>query len=293
MLEVNSLARLERFCDLLRDLGASPTVTGRTTVNPAQDMMLPRGQLIPAGLSREASQAWAEHWLNEEDPALKGRTPRQAALSDRHWPLLEALLRQFDGQQDMRQHADPAVSGGGKLPGCANNCKCRPNRDHGRPRRRPITVPPALHGPLHARASQLAPKDHPLAPHPRPPGQLILGCRTAGSCTRLAATMRGAAYSDSNRWLTHYEKPGQLLWGRYLQRSQHLCPGMHSAHSVFQILGARPGPQPGQPSGDRASLAGANGATRDSDTHITATAAAASRAASPGWPPVDAGGGRG
>lgn len=44
------------------------------------------------------------------------------------------------------------------MPGCANNCKCRPNRDHGRPRRRPITVPPALHGPLHARASQLAPK---------------------------------------------------------------------------------------------------------------------------------------
>lgn len=48
-------------------------------------------------------------------PALKGRTPRQAALSDRHWPLLEALLRQFEWQQDMRQHADPAVSGGGEL----------------------------------------------------------------------------------------------------------------------------------------------------------------------------------
>jgi hypothetical protein len=115
VLEVNSLARLERFCDLLRDLGASPTVTGRTTVDPAQDMMLPRGQLIPAGLSREASQAWAQHWLDEKVPALKGRTPRQAALSDRHWPLLEALLRQFEWQQDMRQHADPAVSGGGEL----------------------------------------------------------------------------------------------------------------------------------------------------------------------------------
>jgi hypothetical protein len=112
VLEVNSLARLERFCDLLRDLGASPTVTGQTTVDPAQDMVLPRGQLIPAGLSREASQAWAEHWLDEKVPALKGRTPRQAALSDRHWPLLEALLRQFEWQEDLRRHADPAASGG-------------------------------------------------------------------------------------------------------------------------------------------------------------------------------------
>jgi hypothetical protein len=115
VLEVNSLARLERFCDLLRELGASATVTGQTTVNPAQDMVLPRGQLIPAGLTREASQAWAEHWLDEEVPALKGRTPRQAVLSDRHWPLLEALLRQFEWQEDMRRHADPAASGGGEL----------------------------------------------------------------------------------------------------------------------------------------------------------------------------------
>ena len=115
VLEVNSLARLERFCDLLRELGASPTVTGRTTADPAQDMALPRGQLIPAGLSREASQAWAEPWLDEKVPALKGRTPRQAAVSDRHRPLLEALLRQFEWQEDMRLHAGPAASGGGEL----------------------------------------------------------------------------------------------------------------------------------------------------------------------------------
>jgi hypothetical protein len=115
VLEVNSLARLERFCDLLRELGASPAVTGRTTVDPAQDMVLPRGRLIPAGLSREASQAWAEHWLDEKIPALKGRTPRQAAISDRHWPLLEVMLRQFEWQEDMRRHVDPAVSGGGEL----------------------------------------------------------------------------------------------------------------------------------------------------------------------------------
>lgn len=115
VLEVNSLARLERFCDLLRELGVSPTVTDQTTVDPAQDMVLPRGQLIPAGLSREASQAWAEHWLDEKLPALKGRTPRQAALSERHWPLLEALLRQFEWQEDMRRHTDPAASGGGEL----------------------------------------------------------------------------------------------------------------------------------------------------------------------------------
>jgi hypothetical protein len=115
VLDVNSLARLERFCDLLRELGASPTVTGQVAVDPAQDMVLPRGQLIPAGLSRDARQAWAEHWLDEKVPALKGRTPRQAAVSDRHWPLLEALLRQFEWQEDMRRHADSAASGSGEL----------------------------------------------------------------------------------------------------------------------------------------------------------------------------------
>ena len=84
-------------------------------MDPAQDMVLPRGQLIPAGASQEASQAWAENWLDEKVPALKGRTPRQAAVSDRHRPLLEALLRQFEWQEDMRRNAEPAGSGGGEL----------------------------------------------------------------------------------------------------------------------------------------------------------------------------------
>ncbi len=97
-------------------------MTGRVAVDPAQDMALPRGQLIPAGLSWEAGQAWAEHWLDEAEhwldekvPALKGRTPRQAAISDRHWPLLEALLRQFEWQEACARHADPAASGGEEL----------------------------------------------------------------------------------------------------------------------------------------------------------------------------------
>jgi hypothetical protein len=111
LLEVNSQARLERFCDLLRELGACPAVVSRTTVDPAQDMVLPRGHLLPAGLSRQASREWTEHWMDEKIPALKSRTPRQAAESDRHRPLLEALLRQFEWQEDMRQHADPAASG--------------------------------------------------------------------------------------------------------------------------------------------------------------------------------------
>jgi hypothetical protein len=49
---------------------------------------------------------------------------------------------------------------------------------------------------------------------------------------------------ESNPRPTHYEKPGPLLWGRYLHRSQHTRPGMHSAHSVFQILGHGPGHSP-------------------------------------------------
>jgi hypothetical protein len=110
VLEVNSLARLDRFCDLLRELGATPTVVDKTTVDPALDMVLPRGQLIPAGLSPQAGQAWAGHWLDEKIPALNGRTPRQAAASQRHWPLLEALLRQFEWQEDMRAHATASAS---------------------------------------------------------------------------------------------------------------------------------------------------------------------------------------
>jgi hypothetical protein len=108
VLETNSLQRLERFGDLLRELGANPRVAGKTTVDPAQDMVLPRGHLLPAALSPQASQAWAEHWLDEKLPALKGRTPRQAAASSRHRPLLEELLRQFEWQEDMRAREDPA-----------------------------------------------------------------------------------------------------------------------------------------------------------------------------------------
>jgi hypothetical protein len=105
-LEVNSTQRLDRFCGLLRQLGADPTVVERITVDPEQDMVLPRGPLLPAPRPPEVDAAWAKHWLDEKVPALKGRTPRQAARSEQHEPLLEALLRKFEWDEQMRPDSD-------------------------------------------------------------------------------------------------------------------------------------------------------------------------------------------
>jgi hypothetical protein len=115
---------------------------GQTMVDPAQDMVLPRGQLIPAGLTREASQAWAEHWLDEEVPALKGRTPGRQSYqtgTGRCW-------RRYCGSSNGKRSYCGSSSGkrtcagtqtqphpaAGSLPGCASNSRCPSSHDHDR-----------------------------------------------------------------------------------------------------------------------------------------------------------------
>lgn len=95
--EVNSRNRLTRLLGLLTRLGEAPAVIDETRVDPAQDMAWPAGPRIFPGGAAPPEEGWEKHWLDEPVPALRGRTPRQAAQSsseDR--PALEALLRQFE-----------------------------------------------------------------------------------------------------------------------------------------------------------------------------------------------------
>lgn len=97
IVEVNSRNRLARLLALLTRLGESPSVTDETRVDPAQDMAWPAGpRIFPRG-SAPPEEGWEKHWLDEPVPALRGRTPRQAAQSrSGDWIALEALLRQFE-----------------------------------------------------------------------------------------------------------------------------------------------------------------------------------------------------
>jgi len=98
--EVNSQHRLDRLLELLDELGARPTVIDQTTVDPTQDLPWPAGHLPLGGGLAPPEDGWEGQWLDEPVPALRGRTPRQAASSD-HWPLLEGLLRQLEYDADL------------------------------------------------------------------------------------------------------------------------------------------------------------------------------------------------
>ncbi len=93
--EVNSRERLARLLGILRKLGAEPEVTAEKRIDPALDFAWPAGQRAFQRGAAEAAEGWEKHWLDEEVPALHGRTPRQAAHGA-EWPYLEALLRQFE-----------------------------------------------------------------------------------------------------------------------------------------------------------------------------------------------------
>jgi tetratricopeptide (TPR) repeat protein len=98
--EVNSTQRLARLVALLDELGEAPSVVDESRVDPAQDMAWPTGpRVFPRGAAPPAD-GWEKHWLDEQVPALRGRTPRQAAHSP-DWPRLEALLRQFEYDADL------------------------------------------------------------------------------------------------------------------------------------------------------------------------------------------------
>ncbi|HUY49399.1 MAG TPA: hypothetical protein VMV92_27355 [Streptosporangiaceae bacterium] len=98
--EVNSRQRLTRLLDVLARIGADPVVTDEKRIDPAQDFASPAGEdAFPRGAAPPA-EGWEKYWLDEQVPALRGRTPRQAARGKER-PLLEALLRQFEYEADL------------------------------------------------------------------------------------------------------------------------------------------------------------------------------------------------
>jgi tetratricopeptide (TPR) repeat protein len=98
--EVNSPQRLARLLDILARAGLSPEVTDETRVDPAQDIAWPAGPRALPGGAAPASEGWEKHWLDEKVPALRGRTPRQAAHGKER-PRLETLLRQAEYEADL------------------------------------------------------------------------------------------------------------------------------------------------------------------------------------------------
>lgn len=98
--EVNSRQRLARLLDILRKAGADPVVTAEKRIDPALDFAWPAGERASQGGAARAAEDWEKHWLDEKIPALRGRTPRQAAAG-RERPYLEALLRQFEYEADL------------------------------------------------------------------------------------------------------------------------------------------------------------------------------------------------
>jgi len=98
--EVNSVRRLTRLVEILRKVGADPVVTSEKRIDPALDFAWAAGQRAAQGGAAAAAEGWEKFWLDEEVPALFGRTPRQAARG-RERPYLEALLRQFEYEADL------------------------------------------------------------------------------------------------------------------------------------------------------------------------------------------------
>jgi len=98
--EVNSRKRLTRLLDVLTRIGADPVVTDEKQIDPAQDFAWPAGEGTVARAAAPPAEGWEKYWLDEQVPALRGRTPRQAAQGKER-PLLEALLRQFEYEADL------------------------------------------------------------------------------------------------------------------------------------------------------------------------------------------------
>jgi hypothetical protein len=101
--EVNSRQRLTRLLDILGKVGAAPAITGEKRIDPALDFAWPAGQRAFQRGAADAAEGWEKYWLDEQVPALHGRTPRQAAAGRAapERPLLEALLRQFEYEADL------------------------------------------------------------------------------------------------------------------------------------------------------------------------------------------------
>ncbi len=98
--EVNSRQRLTRLLGILDKVGAEPVITAEKRIDPALDFAWPAGQRAFQRGAADAADGWEKYWLDEEVPALGGRTPRRAAAGPER-PLLEAMLRQFEYEADL------------------------------------------------------------------------------------------------------------------------------------------------------------------------------------------------
>jgi hypothetical protein len=97
---VNSAGRLDRLVRILARLNAAPTVTDEKLVDPGLDYPLLSDSVVSVtGSALTVADGWEKTWLEEQVPVLRGRTPRQAAISGgENWIRLESLLRQFEYQ---------------------------------------------------------------------------------------------------------------------------------------------------------------------------------------------------
>jgi len=100
--EVNSRRRLDAITAALQLAGAVGEPTVDRIVDPAMDLPIAGGRVRGGRAGDpEVEATWRQHWLDTPLPALDGSTPRRAATSDQHRPLLEALLRQFEHDADL------------------------------------------------------------------------------------------------------------------------------------------------------------------------------------------------
>jgi hypothetical protein len=84
-----------------------PPAVGSVTVSAigqllwriCQDVYAYRRVMPPVGRA-DVGEGWEQLWIDAPVTRLNGRTPRQTAAS-RDWPLLEALLRQFEYDADL------------------------------------------------------------------------------------------------------------------------------------------------------------------------------------------------
>lgn len=100
--EVNSEKRLVRLLDVLSKIGAAPTVTSEKRTDPAQylDLTWLRGESPGLRGAAPSGEGWEKYWLDEQVPALGGRSPLEAT-SPKERLVLEALLRQLEYESDV------------------------------------------------------------------------------------------------------------------------------------------------------------------------------------------------
>jgi hypothetical protein len=102
--EVNSRQRLAGIVAALDKIGAEPAIVEESRVDPRLDLPWSGGHLPMGGGLASPEDGWEQQWLDEPVPALRGRTPRQAASSAER-PMLEALLRQLEYDADLLAQA--------------------------------------------------------------------------------------------------------------------------------------------------------------------------------------------